>query len=188
MIDNAYIPWRRAMDRRVFRYVALAPTGEATRDEIARTFWPNDASEATIPRLRIVCANIRKAFARVVGDAEIEQFFIARPKTLRVNLDVMNVDLRRYIAHARYASQAYATGDLAVACEHYVQALELYSGSVDWDCEEEPWIRPLARDCAGVRAIAIQRLGEMLRVRGLQAEAVKYEVLLASLAPLDVPA
>ncbi|MHB8147013.1 MAG: AfsR/SARP family transcriptional regulator [Vulcanimicrobiaceae bacterium] len=165
-VDDEPVPWLRRMDRRVFQYLLLTPDGHATRDELQEVFWPDQDANASKLSLRTACSNIRKALGALLGTQETADYFASLNETLSVNLELINVDVRRYIAHVRSANTAYATDDFKTALVHFRRAIAIYRGHIGWGDERETWLEPLANECADLQRSAIERFAELSRKSG----------------------
>lgn len=179
-VNDSPIVWARRMDRRIFRYLLLVPEGRAPREEILAAFWPDQDAKSSQLSLRTACSNIRKALGSVVGTDAADEYFSAASETLFVNLGRVNVDVRRYIAHLRNANAAYLADEFQEAALHYGHALALYTAPIGWGEEPEAWIEPLAKECANLREIALERMVRILRKNGATMKAMEYESLLAN--------
>jgi DNA-binding SARP family transcriptional activator len=169
-VEAEPVPWLRRMDRRVFQYLLLTPEGKATREELQDVFWPDQDPKARQLSLRTACSNIRKALGVVVGGEETADYFASPNDLLSVNLELINVDVRRYIAHVRSANAAYAVDDFRSALVHFRRAIAMYRGHLGWGDEREPWLEPLANECAELQRNAIERFAEISRKSGGLAE------------------
>jgi len=169
-IDEEPVQWMRRMDRRVFQYLLLTPEGYATREELQRIFWPDQDAKVSQLSLRTACSNIRKALGALLGTDETANYFAVLEKTLNVNLELVNVDVRRYIGHVRSANIAYVSGDMNTARVHFRRAIAIYRGHIGWGDERETWLEPLASECAELQRNAIERFAELSRASGVLLE------------------
>jgi len=179
-IHDESIPWLRRMDKRIFRYLLLAPEGRATRDELHDTFWGGQDTKSSHLSLRTACSNIRKAIGTLVGSAETEHYFSTDNDALYVNLERVNVDVRRYIAHIRSGNICYATDDFKAAYGHFKHALIIYRGHLGWGDEPEEWLEPLANQCAALQRSIIEHLAEISRKSGSSMRTLEYEAMLSA--------
>lgn len=179
-IDEQSIPWLRRMDKRIFRYLLLAPDGRAAREELRGVFWSGQDPKTSHLSLRTACSNIRKAIGTLVGGAQTETYFSTDNETLYVNLERANVDVRRYIAHIRCGNICYATDDLKAAYGHFKRALTVYRGHLGWGDEPEEWLEPLASECAALQRSVIGRLAEISRKSGSSPRTLEYEAMLST--------
>jgi DNA-binding SARP family transcriptional activator len=185
-VDGRAVPWVRRMDKRIFRYLLLAPDGRAARKELIDAFWPGQDETAAYGSLRTACSNVRKAIGMAAGAKRVEECFSTTGEDVRVNLDVTNVDVRRYLAHIAAGNTCYLTTDVREALVHYKRALSLYSGPIGWGDEPEPWLESLEQQCDTFRASALERIVAMCREYGDTAQAMKYGMLLADKYPRGV--
>ena len=188
MIDGQAIPWVRRMDKRIFRYLLLAPDGRCTRKELVDAFWPGQDEAAALGSLRTACSNIRKAISLVAGLQRVDECFSTTGDAVFVNLDITNVDVRRYLAHVTAGNTCYLTADAQEALVHYKRALTLYSGPIGWGDEPEPWLESLAQECNAFRTLALERIVSIFREDGDTAQAMKYGMLLADKYPRGMAA
>ena len=173
------------MDKRIFRYLLLAPEGRAEREELRDVFWSGQDPKASALSLRTACSNIRKAVGTLVGE-ETENYFSAANEALSVSLERINVDVRRYIAHIRTGNFCYAADELPSAYGHYKRALVIYTGPIGWGDEPEDWLAPLTIECAALQRTVIERLAEISRKQGSPHRALEYEAMLSRGAAREV--
>jgi DNA-binding SARP family transcriptional activator len=185
-VDGRPVPWVRRMDKRIFRYLLLASDGRATRKELIDAFWPGQDEAAAHGSLRTACSNVRKAVGMAAGAERAEECFSATGDAVRVNLDVTNVDVRRYLAHIAAGNTCYLTTDVLEALVHYKRALTLYNGPIGWGDEPEPWLESLEQQCDTFRTLALERIVAICRDGGDTAQAMKYGMLLADMYPRGV--
>jgi DNA-binding SARP family transcriptional activator len=178
-IDGQPIVWLRRMDRRIFQYLALAPNGRVTREELCSVFWDGSDPKAAHLSLRTACSNIRKAIGSVAGTQSVERYFSSADDALSVNLEQIHVDVRRFIGHMRNGNTCYASDESIAASGHYKRALRLYAGHIGWGDEPETWLEPLAAECAALHRTAIERLAAIAYAQGLVEQAHEYEGILA---------
>ena len=169
-VNGEPVPWLRRMDRRVFQYLLLMPQGHATREELQAVFWHDQDAKAGQLSLRTACSNIRKALGMVLGTEEAADYFASGNDLVSVNLELINVDVRRYIAHIRSANIAHASADFKTALVHLRRAMVIYRGHIGWGDEREPWLEPLANECAELQRGAIERFAEIPRKNGIPPE------------------
>ncbi len=172
-VNDRAVPWLRRMDRRIFRYLLLKADGAATRDEIRSIFWPEMDPAASNLSLRTACSNIRKAIGTLAGPNQAENYFCVANDRLSVNLERMNVDVRRYIAHIRAANFAYAADEWQTAYMHYQRAAAMYVGHLGWGDEPEAWLEPLAAECAALQRTALERVVEISHDGMLARDSVR---------------
>lgn len=125
--------------------------------------------------LRTACSNIRKAIGTLVGADEADDYFSATNESLTVNLELMNVDVRRYIAHIRSANTCYATADFKTAFVHFKRAISIYRGHIGWGDGLETWLEPLANECAALQSTALERLAELSHKNAAASGGLEYE-------------
>ena len=162
-VDEQPVPWLRRMDRRIFQYLLVASEGRASRDEAQSIFWPEQDIRTSQLSLRTACSNIRKALGTLLGSENVDDYFSTHNETLALNLDLINVDVRRYIAHVRSGNVAYASDDFKTAFVHFRRAIAIYRGHIGWGDEREPWLEPLADECAALQVTTIERFAEISR-------------------------
>jgi DNA-binding SARP family transcriptional activator len=185
-VDGRPVPWVRRMDKRIFRYLLLAPDGRVTRKALIDTFWPGQDETAAHGSLRTACSNVRKAVGMAAGAKRVEECFSTTGDAVLVNLDVTSVDVRRYLAHIAAGNTCHLTTDVREALVHYKRALTIYSGPIGWGDEPEPWLESLGQQCDALRTLALERIVAMCREDGDTAQAMKYGVLLADKYPRGV--
>lgn len=177
-VDGQPIPWVRRMDKRIFRFLLLAPDGKAARKELLDAFWAGQDETSASGSLRTACSNIRKAITVGSSSERVDQCFSTTGNAVCVNLDMITVDVRRYLAHISAGNTCYLTTDVQAALVHYKRALMIYSGPIGWGDEPEPWLESLGRECAALRTTALERIVQMFRDDGDTAQAMKYGMLL----------
>ncbi len=137
-IGGRQIPWVRRRDQQIIKYLLLKPDGAASRLELAQVFWPETDRHLATQSVRTACSTIRKAFASVVGYADVDKYF----RTSRdVQIDLANVvcDVRRFRTHLVDGDACVEQGEPAGAMMHYRAAEKLYAGRLlDFEAPE-PW-------------------------------------------------
>lgn len=181
-IENREIPWVRRRDQQIVKYLLLKPGGVATRAELASVFWSDTDRHLATQSVRTACSTIRKAFATIVGPANVDLYFRTSPD---VQIDLRNVvcDAHRFSAHVSDADAEYERGNMQDAAMHYRAAEKLYAGRL-LDFEgPEPWIVPHANELQDRCVQALERLGTLAMEREEISAALQYSARAQSLAP-----
>lgn len=157
-IENRDIPWVRKRDQQIVKYLLLKPNGAATRTELASVFWADTDRHLATQSVRTACSTIRKAFASVVGPANVDLYFRTSPD---IQIDLANVvcDARRFLAHLNDADADFERGHVQNAAMHYRAAEKLYAGRLLGFEGPEPWIVPQANQLQDRFVQALERLG-----------------------------
>ena len=180
-IDGVHMTWLRRMDRRLFRYLLLTKDGFESREAILERFWPGLDTSASVQSLRTTCSNIKKAIANLTGGDGVADYFTSGER-LCVNLDNINVDVRRFISHIRAANLHLATEAWEDALYHNRQADAIYTAHLGWGDEPEAWLESLDRECRTMRMDAMRTTISVLKRLGRTDEANGDEMLLAERA------
>jgi hypothetical protein len=160
-IDKQPIEWIRRRDRQIFKYVALQPSGSASRAQIGEAFWPGAERHLVAQSLRTVCSNIRKAIARIVGFNRVESYFRAGDE-LSIDLDNVIVDVNRFTSHVNDADAQYQRGDLRSAYAHYRSAARVYRGDLLIGDAHEPWVAALDATLKERHVMVLDRISEIV--------------------------
>jgi DNA-binding SARP family transcriptional activator len=167
-IDGREIEWLRRRDRQVFKYLALSPSGSASRAELKEQFWSNCDQRPIAQRLRTVCSNIRQAIGKAAGEKHVEDYFHCGPY-LAIDLHNVTVDANVFMQHAEAANAEYARGRLRSAYVNYRKAVELYRGDLLVGYAEEGWVEQRASALEARYVIALERIAEIVASLGQQA-------------------
>lgn len=194
-IDGREIPWVRRRDQQIVKYLLLKPNGTATRAELASVFWGDTDRHLATQSVRTACSTIRKAFAAIVGPADVDLYFRTAPD---IQIDFNNVvcDVRRFLAHVNDGDADFEHGNVQDAAMHYRAAEKLYAGRLlEYDAPE-PWIAPHASALSDRFMQALERLGTLAveneelntatqYARRAQATAPDHPALTRLLAQVD---
>jgi DNA-binding SARP family transcriptional activator len=185
-IEGRDIPWVRRRDQQIIKYLLLKQNGTATRAELASVFWADTDRHLATQSVRTACSTIRKAFATVVGPANVDLYFRTAPD---IQIDLTNVvcDVRRFCAHMNDGDADFERGNAQDAAMHYRAAEKLYAGRL-LDFEgPEPWIAPHAVQLHDRFIQALERLGTLAIEHEEIATATQYANRAHAVAP-DHPA
>ena len=180
-IDETPVVWMRRMDRRIFRYLLLTKDGSEDRVALVERFWPGQDVGSAMQSLRTTCSTIKKALAALVGADRVADYFTAGER-VAVNLENINVDVRRFISHMRLANARRATDSWDEALYHYRHADDIYTAHLGWGDEREEWLTALADECRALRIAGMRSTIEVLVHFGRTDEASDVEMLLAERA------
>ena len=185
-IQNREIPWVRRRDQQIVKFLLLKPNGTATRAEVASVFWSDTDRHLATQSVRTACSTIRKAFASVVGPANVDLYFRTAPD---IQIDLTNVvcDVRRFSAHMNDGDADYDRGNAQDASMHYRAAEKLYAGRLLGFEGPEPWILPHANLLHDRFVQALERLGTLALDSEEITTATQYANRAHSIAP-DHPA
>lgn len=181
-IDGREIPWVRRRDQQIVKYLLLKPNGSASRTELASVFWPDTDRHLATQSVRTACSTIRKAFATVVGPANVDLYFRTVPD---IQVDFANVvcDVRRFHAHMNDGDADFERGNVQDAAMHYRAAEKLYAGRL-LDFEgPEPWISSHATVLEDRFVQALERLGTL----ALENEEINTATMYARRAQTIAP-
>ncbi len=159
-IDGREIPWVRRRDMQIIKYLVLKPNGTATRAELASVFWSDTDRHLAMQSVRTTCSTIRRAFASIVGPANVDLYFRTAPD---VQIDLNNVvcDVRRFIAHMDDGDSNFERDNVQDATMHYRAAEKLYAGRLLEFDGPEPWSASHADLLADRFVQALERLGTL---------------------------
>ena len=172
-IGNRKIEWIRRREAQIVKYLLLKPDGSASRTELLSTFWPGSNSHAATQSLRTASSNIRKAFAAIVGYAEVERYFSSRGD-VAVALERTVIDVRRFSAHVADGDVERERGHIAEAFAHYRAAESIYAGELLGGEYPEPWYVPRAAIYSALFLGVLERLTEYHTEAGHVRQAAEY--------------
>jgi DNA-binding SARP family transcriptional activator len=194
-IGGRDIPWVRRRDQQLVKYLLLKPNGTATRSELASVFWNDTDRHLATQSVRTACSTIRKAFAAIVGPANVDLYFRTAPD---IQIDLKNVvcDVRRFLAHVNDGDADYDRGDVEDAAMHYRAAEKLYAGRLLEFDAPEPWMLAQAGSLSDRFMQVLERLGMLaaeheevttatLYMRRAQAVAPEHPAFARLAARLD---
>jgi hypothetical protein len=172
-IGERKIEWIRRREAQIVKYLLLKPDGSATRAELLTTFWPGADGHAATQSLRTASSNIRKAFAAIVGYAEVERYFSSRGD-VAVALERTVIDVRRFSAHVADGDVERERGRVAEAFAHYRAAESIYAGELLGGEYPEPWYVARAAIYAALFLGVLERLAEYHTEAGHVRHAGEY--------------
>ena len=161
----------RVRGGRVHQLLAHLLVDEAPlRTALAERLWPELGEQRAATNLRVTLASLLDAIEpdRRTGTS---WFTSSENGRLRLAGDGLNIDVRRFHAHAAAARAAERAARLTIALDHHRQAFELYAGEFmpgvdDSDVETERLrLQTLAYNSGC-------RLGELLLAKGEPEEAL----------------
>ena len=172
-IGERKIEWIRRREAQIVKYLLLKPDGSATRAELLTTFWPGTNSHAATQSLRTASSNIRKAFATIVGYAEVERYFSSRGD-VAIALERTVIDVRRFSAHVADGDGERERGHVAEAFAHYRAAESIYAGELLGGEYPEPWYVARAAIYTALFLGVLERLAEYHTEAGHVRHAGEY--------------
>jgi len=181
-IEGRDIPWVRRRDQQIVKYLLLKPNGTATRAEIASVFWSDTDRHLATQSVRTACSTIRKAFASIVGPANVDLYFRTAPD---IQIDLKNVvcDVRRFVAHVNDGDADFEREEFEDAAMHYRAAEKLYAGSLLEFDAPEPWIAAQAGTLSDRLMQVLERLGGFAVEHEEVTAATQYMRRAQALAP-----
>ncbi len=181
-IDGREIPWVRRRDQQIVKYLLLKPNGMASRSELASVFWPDTDRHLATQSVRTACSTIRKAFASVVGPANVDLYFRTAPD-IQVDFGNIVCDVRRFCTHVNDGDADFERGNVQDAAMHYRAAEKLYAGRL-LDFEgPEPWILSQASVLDDSFVQALERLGTLALENEEVMTAEQYARRAQAIAP-----
>lgn len=181
-VDGREIQWVRKRDQQIVKYLLLKPNGMASREELVSVFWADTDRHLAVQSVRTACSTIRKAFASVVGPANVDRYFRTLPE---LQLDLSNIvcDVRRFRVHVTDGDAEHERGNAQDAAMHYRAAEKLYAGRLlDFD-GPEPWIVTQAAELEERYLEALERLSALAMQEGHRTAAMEYVRRARAIAP-----
>lgn len=181
-IEGRDIPWVRRRDQQIVKFLLLKPNGTATRSELASVFWADTDRHCATQSVRTACSTIRKAFAAIVGPANVDLYFRTAPD---IQIDLRNVvcDVRRFVAHVADGDADFERANIDDAAMHYRAAEKLYAGNLLEFDAPEPWIVAQAAALGDRFVQVLERLGTMAAEREEFTTATQYVRRAQGIAP-----
>ncbi|HEX3469284.1 MAG TPA: BTAD domain-containing putative transcriptional regulator [Candidatus Elarobacter sp.] len=150
-VQNAEVHFSRRRDRQIIQYLALAPGGRATRNELFDTFWPRGGRDSRSQNLRTSCSMIRSALARCAGRENVDRYFRVEGGFVILDLEHVTCDLDAFETEVARATEAELAGDALRARSAWAAAVALHTAPLLEDEPPAPWI---ARRAAQVEEAA----------------------------------
>ncbi|HKU67726.1 MAG TPA: BTAD domain-containing putative transcriptional regulator [Candidatus Baltobacteraceae bacterium] len=172
-IEGREIPWVRRRDQQIVKYLLLKPNGTASRQELASVFWSDTDRHLATQSVRTACSTIRKAFASIVGPANVDLYFRTTPE-LQIDLKNVVCDVRRFIAHVNDGDADFERGDIEDAAMHYRACEKLYAGNLLEFDAAEPWIVAQGAALSDRFMQVLERLGTLAVEREEVTTAAHY--------------
>jgi DNA-binding SARP family transcriptional activator len=124
-IGGRPVKFLRRRDQNVFAYVAIAPQGRATRDQLLAAFWHGAQHGVAAQGLRTTLSRIRRALADAAPQTDPECYFETVGE-VRLNWPHVTVDVRRFVDQLESGRLEEARGADEQATRHYARAHRLY--------------------------------------------------------------
>ena len=153
-VQGTEVRFSRRRDRQIIQYLALAPDGRATRDELFDAFWPRADRDSRSQGLRTACSMIRSALAQCAGREHVERYFRVEGGAVILNVEHVTCDLYAFEAEIARATEAELAGDSPRARSAWAAAVALCAAPLLEDEPPAPWIARRAElvDAAAARA------------------------------------
>lgn len=119
------VVFARRRDQQVLVYVATAPEGRTSRDQLLDAFWPGVERSVAGQGLRTTLSRIRRSIAQAVPGVDPERYFRTAGE-LAIDTRAVAVDLRRFVDHVEQGRLDDARGNVEGAKHHYRVAHRLY--------------------------------------------------------------
>jgi DNA-binding SARP family transcriptional activator len=145
-------------------------------------FWSDTDRHLATQSVRTACSTIRKAFASIVGPANVDLYFRTAPD---IQIDLKNVvcDVRRFVAHVNDGDADFERGEFEDAAMHYRAAEKLYAGNLLEFDAPEPWIAAQAGTLSDRLMQVLERLGGFAVEHEEVTAATQYMRRAQALAP-----
>jgi DNA-binding SARP family transcriptional activator len=126
-IDGRPVAFARRRDQQLIAYVALAPEGRTTREELLDAFWPGVDHTVASQGLRIALSRIRRAIDEAApGIGHVR--YLRSAGEVAIDTSVVRADVRRFVDHVERGRRDDERGNVEGAKRHYRDAHELYAG------------------------------------------------------------
>lgn len=122
--------WRSTTARAVLAMLAIERGNPLHREIIIDRLWPDTADDKASNRLSVALSTIRRVVhgGEPLGDSP--SVILALGDAVRLNLDMIDVDVERFFSYAAAGRQASADGDDDHALALYRLAEESYGGAL----------------------------------------------------------
>jgi hypothetical protein len=185
-IGGMPIVWVRRRDQQIIKYLLLLPQSSASRQDLAKIFWPDARLSVAMQSLRTACSTIRRAIASVVGADRVDEYVVIDER-LTLNRAMIVCDIDRFVRHIEAADAADAAGSINDAIAHYRAAERLYGIGLLAGDVRGPLFDRAADDFAATYATKTARLSVLMRQHGLTTLADEYAAKAESVGRHDSP-
>ncbi|HEX3464988.1 MAG TPA: BTAD domain-containing putative transcriptional regulator [Candidatus Elarobacter sp.] len=179
-IGGRPVKFLRRRDQHVFAYIATAPQGRASRDQLLAAFWHDVQHAVAAQGLRTTLSRIRRALADAAPQTDPESYFETVGE-VRLNWSHASVDVRRFLDQVESARLEEARGAHEQATRHYARAHRLYGDRLLAAEAAEACFEPLAAELHAAYVEALTRLTELHAKLGQDDAARDYARVLMSL-------
>lgn len=179
-IGGRPVKFLRRRDQHVFAYVAVAPHGRASRDQLLGAFWHDAQHGVAAQGLRTTLSRIRRALADAAPHTDPECYFETVGE-VRLNAAHASVDVRRFVDQIECGRLEEARGADEQATRHYARAHRLYGDRLLAAEAREPCFEPRAAELHDAYAEALARLTDLNTKLGRHDAARDYARMLMSL-------
>jgi tetratricopeptide (TPR) repeat protein len=179
-IGGRPVKFLRRRDQQVFAYVAVAPQGRATREQLLDAFWQGQQHAVAAQGLRTTLSRIRRALAGAAPNTDPECYFETVGE-VRLNLTRATVDVRRFVDQVELGRLEEARGADEQATRHYARAHRLYGDRLLAAEAAERCFEARTAELHATYAETLTRLAELHAKLGQHDAARDYARILMSL-------
>jgi DNA-binding SARP family transcriptional activator len=170
------VAFGRRRDRQLFVFVALAPEGRTTREQLLEAFWPDVESSVASQGLRPALNRIRRAIHEAAPEVDPDRYFTTTGE-IAVDTRTVAVDARRFVDRVEQGRLDDARGATDGAKHHYRVARRIYADRLLASEGAEPCLERRVGELEALYVEALTRLtelhaatGELETARGYAAE------------------
>jgi ATP/maltotriose-dependent transcriptional regulator MalT/DNA-binding SARP family transcriptional activator len=129
--------WGSRKARELLKVLVVRDGRSIAREELADLLWPGEAYETVTNRLSVALSVVRGVLG---GDGGSDAALVADASSVALDLDAVEVDVRRFRQLAERGLAAVREGDRAVAVDLLVAAEEAYGGDLLEEDRDTLWL------------------------------------------------
>ncbi|HEY9409886.1 MAG TPA: BTAD domain-containing putative transcriptional regulator [Jiangellaceae bacterium] len=185
--DGAPVPggaWKSRKARDILKVLVCRGRRSMTREQLADLMWPDDDPALTGNRLSVALSTVR-AVLDPDRRRPADYYLRADGDAISIDNSHVDVDIERFLDHARRGLTLVRTGPLSEARRHLEEAEILYTGDVFEDDPYEEWAVDL-REKARLTYLDIARMLADLAARDRDdAARARYLLRILERDPFD---
>jgi DNA-binding SARP family transcriptional activator/ATP/maltotriose-dependent transcriptional regulator MalT len=152
--------WGSKKARELLKVLVVRDGRPIAREELADLLWPGEAYEVVTNRLSVALSVIRGVLGG--GGGESDAALVADATSVALDLDVVEVDVRRFRRLAERGLAAVREGQRRVALDLLVAAEEAYGGDLLEEDRDTLWLVDRREELRSLYVSVARRLADLV--------------------------
>jgi DNA-binding SARP family transcriptional activator/ATP/maltotriose-dependent transcriptional regulator MalT len=154
--------WGSKKARELLKILVVRDGRPIAREELADLLWPGEAYEAVTNRLSVALSVIRGVLAAGGGGGGGDAALVADATSVALDLDVVEVDVRRFRRLAERGLAAVREGQRREALDLLVAAEEAYGGDLLEEDRDTLWLVDRREELRSLYVSVARRLADLV--------------------------